>query len=187
MKNRCPWVTTDPLYIDYHDREWGVPVHDDRRLFESLILDGAQAGLSWFIILKKREAYRRAFDGFDIEKVARYGKKKLAALLADAGIVRNRRKIESAVENAKRALEVQEDVGSLDRYFWSFVGGKTIRNSPRHLREIPTRSKESDALSKDLKKRGFKFVGTTICYAFLQAGGMVNDHTVDCFRYRAKS
>jgi DNA-3-methyladenine glycosylase I len=187
MKIRCPWVTADPLYIDYHDREWGVPVHDDRKLFEALILDGAQAGLSWFIILKKREAYRRLFDGFDIEKVARYGKRKIEALLADPGIVRNRRKIEAAVENAKRALDIQEEAGSLDRYFWSFVGEKTIRNSPRRLRDIPTRSKESDALSKDLKKRGFKFVGTTICYAFLQAMGMVNDHTVDCFRHRSRS
>jgi len=187
MKNRCPWVTTDPLYIDYHDREWGVPLHDDRKLFEAIVLDGAQAGLSWFIILKKREAYRRAFDGFDIEKVARYGKRRVEALLADPGIVRNRLKIESAIVNAKRALEVQEEVGSLDRYFWGFVGGKTIKNSPRRLREIPTRSKESDALSKDLNGRGFKFVGTTICYALMQATGMVNDHTVDCFRYRARS
>jgi DNA-3-methyladenine glycosylase I len=184
-RSRCPWVTIDdPIYLDYHDREWGVPVHDDRALFEHLVLDGMQAGLSWYIILRKREAFRRAFDGFHIAKVARYDARKVRALLEDPGIVRNRLKIESAITNSRRVLEVQEEFGSLDRHLWSFVGGKTRRNRWRNLRDIPARSTESDAMSKDLKARGFKFVGSTICYAFMQASGLVNDHVVGCFRHR---
>jgi DNA-3-methyladenine glycosylase I len=182
---RCAWAKED-IYIAYHDREWGIPVHDDRLLFEFLILEGAQAGLSWITILKKRENYRKAFDNFDVSKVARYRSGKIRKLLADPGIVRNRLKIESAVQNAKAFLAVREEFGSFDRYIWQFVGGRSIENHRRSLKEVPARTPESDAMSKDLIKRGFKFVGSTICYAFMQAVGMVNDHTTDCFRYTAK-
>ena len=179
---RCAWANGD-LYIAYHDREWGVPVHDDRMLFEFLILEGAQAGLSWITILKKRDNYRRAFDNFDARKVARYNSRKIKKLLGDAGIVRNRLKIASAVGNAKALLAVQKEFGSFDNYIWTFTGGKPIRNHWKSLKEIPARTLASDAMSRDLIKRGFKFVGSTICYAFMQAVGMVNDHTMDCFRY----
>ena len=182
-RTRCGWAGTDPLYVAYHDTEWGVPVHDDRQLFEMLILEGAQAGLSWITILRKRENYRKAFDGFRPERVARYDAKKVRALLADAGIVRNRLKIASAIGNARAFLEVQEEFGSFDRYIWSFVGGKPLRNTRKALKDLPARTAESDAMSKDLKNRGFRFVGSTICYAFMQAVGMVNDHTAECFRY----
>jgi DNA-3-methyladenine glycosylase I len=177
---RCPWAGTDPLYVSYHDDEWGVPVHDDRRLFEMLILEGAQAGLSWITILRKRPAYRRAFDRFDPKKVARYGAAKRRALLADAGIVRNRLKIDAAVTNAQACLAVQREFGSFDAYLWTFVGGRPKVNRPRSLRQVPARTAESDAMSKDLKARGFRFVGSTICYAFMQAVGMVDDHLVSC-------
>ncbi len=179
---RCGWARGD-LYIAYHDREWGVPVHDDRLLFEFLILEGAQAGLSWITILKKRGNYKKAFDRFDARKIARYDSRKIKRLLADPGIVRNRLKIRAAVQNAKSFLTVQKEFGSFDRYLWQFVGGKPIQNHWKSLKEIPARTSASDALSKDLLQRGFKFVGSTICYAFMQAVGMVNDHTTDCFRY----
>jgi len=179
---RCHWAGADPLYCRYHDEEWGVPVHDDRRLFEMLILEGAQAGLSWITILRKRPAYRKAFDRFDPRKVARYDARKRRALMADAGIVRNRLKIEAAVRNAKAFLAVQKEFGSFDRYIWRFVGGAPIVNRPRSSRDIPARTAESDAMSRDLKKRGFTFVGSTICYAFMQAVGMVDDHAATCFR-----
>lgn len=182
---RCPWpVFDDPLYLRYHDEEWGVPVHDDRKLFEFLVLEGAQAGLSWRTILQKREAYRKAFDNFAVKKVATYDKTKIARLMKDAGIVRNRLKIESAVNNAKRFIEVQKEFGSFDAYMWRFVGGKPIVNHWRTLKEIPCKSPASDAMSKDLKARGFKFIGTLICYAHMQAVGMVNDHVVDCYRHK---
>jgi DNA-3-methyladenine glycosylase I len=180
---RCPWPTK-PLDIAYHDAEWGVPLHDDRALFELLILEGAQAGLSWSTILAKRENYRRAFDGFDAEKISRYGARKVAALMADAGIVRNRLKIAATIANARAFLAVQKEFGSFDRYLWSFVGGRPIVNQRRAMSDVPARSGESDALSKDLLKRGFKFVGSTICYAFMQASGMVNDHLLTCPRHR---
>ena len=180
-KKRCAWASND-LSIRYHDEEWGVPVHDDRTLFEFLILEGAQAGLSWNTILNKRDNYRRAFDEFDPKRVARYDQRKVKQLLADAGIVRNRLKIASAIENAKAFLPVQQEFGSFDRYIWQFVGGKPRLNKWRSLRQVPARTAESDAMSKDLQRRGFKFVGSTICYAFMQAVGLVNDHTVDCFR-----
>jgi DNA-3-methyladenine glycosylase I len=183
-KHRCGWLNDDPLYIRYHDEEWGVPVHDDRKLFEMLILEGAQAGLSWYTILKKREHYRAAFDQFDPVKVAAYDEEKIKELLGNEGIVRNRLKVESAVTNAKAFLQVQKEFGSFDRYIWSFVGGKPIRNHWNELKEVPASTPESDKMSKDLKKRGFRFVGTTICYAFMQAVGMVNDHTKQCFLYR---
>ena len=183
-RKRCAWSGTDPQYVAYHDTEWGVPVHDDRVLFEFLVLEGAQAGLSWSTILRKRDAYRRAFDSFDPRKVARYDKRKLAALLADAGIVRNRAKIESAIKNAKAFLDVQEEFGSFDAYQWRFVDGRPIQNRRRAVGDIPPRTPQSDALSKDLKSRGFTFVGSTIIYAHMQAVGMVNDHVVDCFRQR---
>ena len=179
---RCPWARND-LYIRYHDTEWGVPVHDDRLLFEFLILEGAQAGLSWETILKKRENYRRAFDQFDPAVVARYGPKKLKGLLSDPGIVRNRLKIEAAIQNAKEFLVVQDAVGTFYEYIWGFVGHKSRQSTWRSMKEVPAKTPESDAMSKDLKRRGFKFVGTTICYAFMQAVGMVNDHLVDCFRH----
>ncbi len=179
---RCAWAKGD-LYIAYHDREWGVPVHDDRLLFEFLILEGAQAGLSWITILKKRDNYRRAFDNFDAHTVARYNSLKIQKLLADPGIVRNRLKILSAVGNAKAFLTVQNEFGSFDDYIWRFTDGKPIRNRWKSLKEIPASTAASDAMSRDLIKRGFKFVGSTICYAFMQAIGMVNDHTVDCFRH----
>jgi DNA-3-methyladenine glycosylase I len=180
---RCTWAT-DPLSIIYHDQEWGVPLHDDRRLFELLILEGAQAGLSWITILKKRPAYRGAFDRFDPRKVAKYDEGKIAALLANEGIVRNRLKVRAAVQNAQAFLAVQKEFGSFDKYIWQFVGGTPLRNRRRRIQDLPARTEQSDAMSKDLQKRGFKFVGSTICYAFMQATGMVNDHLVDCFRYR---
>ncbi|HLZ42239.1 MAG TPA: DNA-3-methyladenine glycosylase I [Candidatus Sulfotelmatobacter sp.] len=179
---RCAWATGEQS-IRYHDEEWGVPVHDDRKLFEFLILEGAQAGLSWSTILNKRENYRRAFDGFAPERVARYDRRKVKQLLADAGIVRNKLKVASAIENAKAFLRVQEEFGTFDRYIWQFVGGKPLVNDWKSSR-IPAQTTESDAMSKDLKRRGFKFVGSTICYAFMQAVGMVNDHAAECFRYR---
>jgi len=182
MMNRCAWANSEPN-LSYHDREWGVPVHDDRKLFEFLILEGAQAGLSWTTILKKRENYRKAFDGFDARKVARYDARKTRKLLADPGIVRNRLKVESAVKNAQAFLAVQKEFGSFDKYIWQFVGGCPKQNQRRSFKEVPARTSESDAMSKDLLKRGFKFVGSTICYAFMQAVGMVNDHTTDCFRH----
>jgi DNA-3-methyladenine glycosylase I len=179
---RCAWSGNDPLYQSYHDNEWGIPLHDDRRLFEMLTLEGAQAGLSWITILRKRENYRNAFDGFDPNKVSRYTQSRVAKLMRNEGIVRNRLKIESTVLNAKAFLAVQKEFGSFDKYLWRFVNGKPLVNQRRTIREIPASTPESDALSKDLKTRGFKFVGTTICYAFMQAVGMVNDHTTDCFR-----
>ena len=182
--HRCSWAGTDPLYVHYHDHEWGVPLHDERKLFEMLILDGAQAGLSWITILRKRDNYRAAFDGFDPRKMARYGERKAQALLNDPGIVRNRLKIAAAIQNAKMLLTLQEQEGSFDEYLWRYVDGKPIVNARRSIKEIPPRTPLSDAISKDLTRRGFKFVGPTICYAFMQAMGMVNDHTVDCFRYR---
>jgi DNA-3-methyladenine glycosylase I len=183
-KKRCAWAGTDPLFIAYHDEEWGVPIHDDRVLLEFLVLEGAQAGLSWSTILRKRDAYRRAFDRFDPRKVARYEKRKVAALLTDAGIVRNRAKIESAIKNAKAFLDVQEEFGSFDAYQWQFVDGRSIQNRWRTVGDIPARTDQSDAIAKDLKSRGFTFVGSTIIYAHMQAVGMVNDHVVDCFRRR---
>lgn len=179
---RCAWAR-DPLSIDYHDREWGVPVHDDRVLFEFLILEGAQAGLSWITILKKREHYRRAFDDFDVRRVAGYDEAKIAELLGDPGIVRNRLKVRSAVTNARAFLAVQKEFGSFDAYIWRFVGGEPLRNRRRSMKDVPASTPESDAMSRDLLQRGFKFVGSTICYAFMQAVGMVNDHQVDCFRH----
>jgi len=180
---RCGWAR-NPLAEAYHDAEWGVPIHDDRKIFEFIVLEGAQAGLSWDTILRKREAYRRAFDGFDPAKVARYGARKVAALLANPGIVRNRLKVGSAVRNARAFLRVQEERGSFDAYIWGFVDGRPIVNRWKALREIPARTSLSDAISKDLKKRGFSFVGSTIVYAHLQATGVVNDHVVSCFRWR---
>jgi len=180
---RCGWAQND-FAIAYHDREWGVPQHKDRVLFEFLLLEGAQAGLSWDTILRKRENYRAAFDGFDPSKVSRYDARKIRLLMNNEGIVRNRLKILSAVKNAKAFLQVQRDFGSFDRYVWQFVGGKPLLNARRSLKQLPARTTESDAMSKDLKKRGFTFVGSTICYAFMQAVGMVNDHVVTCFRYR---
>jgi DNA-3-methyladenine glycosylase I len=184
MTARCAWVNDDPLYIDYHDREWGVPVHDDRKLFEFLVLEGMQAGLSWYTVLKKRENYRQAFDGFDPRKVAEYGEAKVEELMNNSGIIRNRAKIQAAISNARCFLKVQEEFGSFDAYMWRFVGGEPIVNRWQTIREVPATTPESDAMSKDLKKRGFKFVGSTICYAHMQACGMVNDHTLDCeFRH----
>lgn len=187
MKRRCAWCGADPLYVQYHDEEWGVPVHDDRRHFEFLILEGAQAGLSWSTILKKREHYRAALAGFDPARVARYGRRELARLMNDPGIVRNRLKIEAAARNARAFLGVQEEFGAFDKYVWRFVGGRPIQNRWRQVRQVPATTPESDALSKDLKRRGFSFVGSTIIYAYMQAIGMVNDHTVDCFRHRQLS
>ena len=182
-QRRCHWAQK-PLMVEYHDREWGKPVHDDRLLFEFLILEGAQAGLSWETILNKRENYRRAFDAFDAVKIARYDARKVRSLLADAGIVRNRLKIAATMSNAAAFLAVQQEFGSFDRYVWQFVGGHPKKNTWATSRRIPARTAESDAMSKDLKKRGFNFVGSTICYAFMQATGMVNDHAVECFRYK---
>lgn len=181
---RCDWADRSELEQSYHDREWGVEIHDDRTLFEFLVLEGAQAGLSWSTILKKREGYRRAFDHFDARKISQYSEKTVSRLLANPEIIRNRLKINAAITNARAFLKVQEEFGSFDRYIWQFVKGKPIRNSWRKLTEIPSRTPESDAMSKDLRKRGFKFVGPTICYAFMQAVGMVNDHVVDCFRHK---
>ncbi|MGD2073435.1 MAG: DNA-3-methyladenine glycosylase I [Gammaproteobacteria bacterium] len=180
---RCTWCGTDRLYVTYHDEEWGVPVHDDRRLFEMLILEGAQAGLSWLTILKKRDNYRRAFDGFDAATIARYGKRDIARLLSDPGIVRNRLKIEAAIRNARAALAIREEFGSLDAFLWRYVGGVPLQQAWRAPAEVPARTRVSDTMSRDLKRRGFGFVGSTICYAFMQSVGMVNDHTVRCFRH----
>jgi DNA-3-methyladenine glycosylase I len=185
MPRRCDWgVEGDPLYLAYHDEEWGVPSRDDRHLFELLVLEGAQAGLSWATILRKREGYRRVFARFDPAKVARFGPGDVERLLGDPGIVRNRAKVEAAIANARAALAVQEEHGSLADYLWGFVGGKPIQNRWRALREIPAETAESRAMSKELKRRGFRFVGPTVCYAFMQATGLVNDHVVDCFRHR---
>lgn len=181
--SRCPWPTDD-LYIAYHDTEWGVPVHDDQKIFEFIILEGAQAGLSWHTVLKKRENYRKVFDQFDPEKIARYNAAKTAKLLADPGIIRNRLKIASTIQNAKAFLKTQEEFGAFDKYIWRFVDGRPIVNHRKSMKEVPAQTKESDALSKDLKQRGFNFVGTTICYAHMQATGMVNDHLVTCFRHK---
>jgi DNA-3-methyladenine glycosylase I len=183
-RKRCTWCAGSDLQTAYHDREWGVPVHDDRKLFEFLILEGAQAGLSWDTILRKRENYRRAFAGLDPRKVARFDRAKRAALMKNPGIVRNRLKIESAVTNAQAFLAVQREFGSFDRYVWRFVGGKPLRSRRRTMQDVPASTPESDAMSKDLKKRGFRFVGSTICYAFMQATGLANDHLVSCYRHR---
>lgn len=182
---RCEWptISNNPLTIQYHDKEWGVPVHDDRTLFEFLVLEGAQAGLTWQTVLNKRENYRKAFHGFDPTKIARYNKRDVKRLLGNSGIVRNRLKIEATITNARKCLKIQKEFGSFDKYIWRFIGGRSIKNAYKSLREIPPTTKESDAISKDLRKKGFKFVGSTICYAFMQAVGMVNDHTIDCFRY----
>jgi DNA-3-methyladenine glycosylase I len=184
MKKRCGWCTGDPLYIDYHDKDWGVPVHDDRLLFEMLILEGAQAGLSWLTILKKRENYRKAFHNFDCEKVAAYTQQDIDRLLADPGIVRNRLKISSAIKNAQGVLKIKEEFGTLDAFLWRYVDGKPVQHALKSLSDIPAKTVLSDAMSKDLKKRGFNFVGSTICYAFMQSVGMVNDHLISCFRHK---
>jgi DNA-3-methyladenine glycosylase I len=184
MINRCGWSISDPLMIEYHDNEWGVPVHDDRKHFEFIVLDGAQAGLSWQTVLRKRDAYREAFDNFDFGKVARYNEKKIAELLRNPGIIRNRLKVNSAVQNAKAFLDVRKEFGTFDKYIWQFVGGSPILNSWKSLKELPAKTPVSDAMSKDMKKRGFNFVGSTICYAYMQAAGMVNDHTTECFRHK---
>jgi DNA-3-methyladenine glycosylase I len=183
MMNRCAWGNASPLMKEYHDKEWGVPVHSDRKLFEFLILEGAQAGLNWETVLKKRQNFREALDGFDLAKISHYSNRDIERLLSNPGIIRNRLKIQAAIVNAEKFLQVQEEFDSFDKYVWTFVNGKPIKNSFRSLSELPARTKESDALSKDLAKRGFKFVGSTICYAFMQAMGLVNDHTVDCFRH----
>lgn len=183
-RNRCPWCGDDPTYVAYHDHEWGVPEHDDCALFEKLVLDGFQAGLSWIIVLRKRDNFRRAFDGFAPEKIARWNKRKVESLMKDAGIVRNRAKIEATIGNARSFLAVREQHGGFDRYLWGFTDGGTIVNRWRSMKELPAETKESRAMSKDLQQRGFRFVGPTICYAFMQAVGMVNDHLIDCFRHR---
>lgn len=186
IQKRCGWAFAgiDPLYIDYHDREWGVPVHDDRKLFEFLVLEGAQAGLSWLTILRRRESYRIAFDNFDIEQVSSYDSRKVNELLRNQGIIRNKLKINSAIQNAKNVLRIKDEFGSFDKYIWSFVpNNRPLKNRRRRLSEIPAKTRESDVLSKDLNSRGFSFVGSTICYAHMQATGMVNDHLVTCFRY----
>jgi DNA-3-methyladenine glycosylase I len=183
MRERCAWARGDK-YIAYHDEEWGVPLHEDRALFELLILEGAQAGLSWSTILNKRDHYRKVFDGFQARKMAHYDDRKVAALMQDAGIVRNRLKVNAAVTNAKAFLALQKEFGTFDAYIWSFVGGRPVRNGWRDFKEVPARTEQSDAMSKDLRKRGFTFVGSTICYAFMQATGMVNDHLTSCFRHR---
>lgn len=183
MKHRCAWCGTDPLYTLYHDTEWGVPVHDDRKLFEMLNLEGAQAGLSWITILRKRENYRKAFDRFDPKKIVKYDAKKVKELLTNEGIVRNRLKVAAVISNAEAFFRVQKEFGSFDAYIWQFVGSKQIVNRRRSIRDIPPTTPESDAMSRDMKKRGFKFVGSTICYAFMQACGLVNDHERSCFRY----
>lgn len=182
-KIRCKWSVGDPLYIDYHDNEWGTPLHNDRKLFELLILEGFQAGLSWITILRKRNNFRKAFDYFDAAKIAAYNKRKINALLKDEGIIRNRLKVEAAVVNAKVFIKVRKDFGTFDAYIWHFVDNKPIKNKFKNIGEIPPRTPISDIMSKDMKKRGFKFVGSTICYAFMQAAGLVNDHTLDCWKY----
>ncbi len=184
MITRCEWVWYDPLLIEYHDKEWGVPVHEDRLLFEFLVLDAFQAGLSWSIILKKRENFRRAFRDFDPFKIAKFDESKVDRLLQDSGIIRNKLKIESTISNANSFLEVRKEFGSLDKYIWQFVNYRTIQNRWKSIKELPAKTEKSDLMSKDLKKRGFRFVGSTICYAFMQAAGMVNDHVVNCFRYK---
>jgi DNA-3-methyladenine glycosylase I len=186
-RKRCAWSNSDPLMIAYHDTEWGVPARDDRTLFEYLVLDAMQAGLSWAIILKKRENFRKALHGFDPAKIARYTGRDLRRLLADPGIVRNRLKLEATIVNARKFLDTQEAFGSFTTYIWRFVGGKPIAHGYRFMSQIPARTSESDAMSKDLRERGFRFVGSTICYAFMQAAGLVNDHVIDCFRYRQVS
>ena len=183
-KVRCSWVTDDPLYMEYHDSEWGSPIYNDRLLFEFLILEGAQAGLSWLTVLKKHDNYRRCFENFDAKKIARYNNRKIESLLSNPGIIRNRLKIEAAIINSQAFLQVQQEWGSFSEYIWQFVDGKPIKNHWKTFKHIPTRTDISDNMAKDLKKRGFKFVGSTICYAYMQAVGMVNDHTVNCFRYR---
>ncbi|MCU0373073.1 MAG: DNA-3-methyladenine glycosylase I [Ignavibacteria bacterium] len=186
MKNNksCEWLNKNPLMIEYHDREWGVPLHNDNKLFEYMILDAFQAGLSWNTIINKRDNFRKAFDNFDPVKISKYGDRKIQSLLNDAGIIRNRLKVNAAVTNAKAFLKVQKEFGTFDNYIWQFTGGKTIVNKWKTIKEIPAKTKESDAMSKDLLNRGFKFVGSTICYAFMQAAGMVNDHITACFRYK---
>jgi len=184
MKPRCPWCGEDPVYLKYHDEEWGVPVHDDQRLYEKIVLEGAQAGLSWITILKRRENYRTAFDQFDVETVAAYTEENVERLMNDAGIIRNRMKINSAINNAKRVLEIQKEHGSLDAFLWSFVGRKTISNHWKTMSAVPATTPESDAMGKALKKAGFTLIGSTTCYAMMQSVGMVNDHTVDCYRHR---
>jgi DNA-3-methyladenine glycosylase I len=184
LNNRCEWGSLDNKMIEYHDREWGVPVHDDRKHFEFLVLDAFQAGLSWSTILKKRENFRKAFDEFDFYKIAHYDPQKIGLLLKDSGIIRNRLKIEATIQNAKCFVKVIEEFGSFDKFIWSFTGNKTIVNSWHSIKQVPASTKESDAMSKILKKRGFKFVGSTICYAYMQASGLVNDHTIHCFRYK---
>ncbi len=187
MIQRCAWANNSQLYMDYHDHEWGVPVHNDRTLFEFLILEGAQAGLSWKLILDRREQYRKAFDGFDVEKIARYDEAKVQTLVENAGIIRNKAKISATILNARLFREIQEKYDSFDAFIWQFVGGKPLQNSWRNANLVPASTLESDAMSKSLKKLGFKFVGATICYAFMQAVGMVNDHTVDCYRWKELS
>ena len=183
-KKSCEWPTNDPLMLKYHDTEWGAPLHDDRKLFEFLVLDAFQAGLSWAIVLKKRENFRKAFSNFDAAKIAKYDRRKISELLKNDGIIKNRLKIEATVTNARKFLEVKREFGSFDKYIWQFTDHKTIHNGFKTLKQLPAKTKESDAMSRDLKLRGFKFVGSTICYAFMQAAGIVNDHTVDCFRHR---
>ncbi len=184
IKQRCDWCKSDPLYIDYHDKEWGVPIYEDRLLFEFLILEGMQAGLSWFIILKKRDAFRAAFANFDAIKIAKFNQQKINLLLNNSEIIRNKLKITSAVENAKAFLNIKNEWNSFAEYIWHFVGGHPIQNHWEHIKQVPVKTSISDAMSKDLKKRGFKFIGSTICYAFMQAVGMVNDHTIHCFRHK---
>ena len=184
MKKRCEWVGNDPIYIDYHDNEWAKPIHDDQKLFEAIVLDGFQAGLSWIIVLKKRENFRSAFDNFDPEKVAKYNENKIQELVNDKGIIRNKLKIRASVTNARAFIDVQKEFGSFNKYIWTFVNHRTIINKWKSLKEIPASTEDSDVMSKDMKRRGFKFCGTTICYAFMQAVGMVNDHTTDCFCYK---
>jgi len=184
MNKRCDWSGTEPIYVDYHDKEWGVPVHDDRMHFEMIILDGAQAGLSWITILKRRDSYREAFDNFDAVKVSRYNDKKVEKLLTNPGIIRNRLKVNSAVKNAQAFLKIQKEFGSFDDYIWQFVNHKTIQSKWKKMSELPAKTAESDTMNKDLKKRGFSFVGSTICYAYMQAAGMINDHITNCFRYK---
>ena len=184
MSKRCPWPGDNPLMIEYHDLEWGVPLHNDRKIFEFMVLDAFQAGLSWAIVLKKREGFREAFDNFEPEKIARYSEKKIQKILTDPAIIRNKLKVYATVTNAKQFLAVQKEFGTFDKYIWQFTGGKTIHNKWKHLKQVPAKTKESDAMSKDLLQRGFKFVGSTICYAFMQAAGMVNDHMTYCNHYK---
>ncbi len=184
-KQRCKWVGNNPIMIEYHDKEWGLPLYDDKKIFEAIVLDSFQAGLSWSTIMNKRENFRKAFANFDVEKVAKFKENKLQELLEDAGIIRNKLKIYASVTNAQEFIKVQKEFGSFSNYMWQFVNHKPIVNKHSHIKEVPASTKESDAMSKDMKKRGFKFCGTTICYAFMQAVGMINDHTVDCFRYKA--